>query len=49
MFNNSNNFIILLIMLLLFSRDGEIRGSETVILITTVVAMLLCEQRCLNR
>jgi hypothetical protein len=43
--NNSNYFIIILIMLLLFSGDGEIKGCESVILITTVIAMLLCDRQ----
>ncbi|MDR3263686.1 MAG: hypothetical protein LBT30_05180 [Clostridiales bacterium] len=48
--NNSNYFILILIMLILFSRDGEIKGSESIILITTVIAMLLTDQqRCLVR
>jgi hypothetical protein len=45
MFGNNSNYLILLIMLLLFSGDGEIKGCESVILITTVVAMLLCDQQ----
>ncbi|MDR1905919.1 MAG: hypothetical protein LBQ27_03250 [Clostridiales bacterium] len=43
--NNSNYFIIILIMLLIFSGDGEMRGCDNIILITTVIAMLLCEQQ----
>ncbi|MDR2047675.1 MAG: hypothetical protein LBP79_07315 [Clostridiales bacterium] len=48
MFGDSNYFILILIMLLLFSNDGEIKGGDIAILITTVAVMALCERRGYN-
>ena len=43
--NNSTYLILILIMILVFSRDGEVKGPELIIVITTVIAMFLVENR----